>query len=1213
MDQTKYTLSDLLAELGMDINNLQGFLWKLNQILSTNSDSVEITQTRRDGTVDKVLVPSVGFLAGQVKNIESRFESLLNSNNNVVGVKDNNGNLRKFELKNTASLIKDLERINQANLGVPTEFRVKNNWFFESFLNPLLFISVNVEQYVGQDIDRFEVKRLIVNTEGDDDKITYFDQTYKAKNDISYNALVLDLSQRGISYNEDSNIVDLPPSINRARGSFDVMQIFEEDVAEVIAGQSITSLTKKYKLNTLQYTYLVNGRQTNRFLQVGDTLILDDGTEFEVKGLDKNERTVILTRVFGLGGVTNGANVLRIKPQAYKVPELQINLGFNEREVIFVRPISSKMDMTTDFYSNGFGIYSNELQIKLQDGSVSTLDTFYQNFVSDFGLLFMNYAKEKKIPATLGAVPTAPVLNPSNFKVVMIDSHLKDTSNSTELKNRLGAQEKLRNELKELDKSIDSLKADLNTNKSLNNNQKLSIQKDLDSKTKQKSTTFSQLSTVSKEITLALKTTPEFAAQGKYKVRGFWEIPSGKDTDYGKQEIVQFRVRFKYLSKKGTSANAEQFSDIGQAGNTAFFSNYEEFLTKARSRDYDTSTGTYTWADENISDPEEVNTNQLDISIRKGESVQIQIKSLSEAGWPDNPIESPWSDPITIDFPDDIQSQEESSMISQEAFAEASKIGFQEELESRGLDIHLQSAFTTGDKYYSHRAEDIASGFFTPEGNVVNLYQIIKNLSDEIASLKKAISTDKGIIKVSIFDKDGNQISVSNGQEITLFAGFYRDLIKNTSGNTVVYEDGKIINTQYSISIENSSQTPLELVSFIMGGMDQPVPTSYPGSFLDADYNTNRRYDKAPLTANDIVSGFFAGLNQKTGYQSSQVKSQFMYLRYMDYGLGAKLYSGDNLDTTQATSSSNPRSFTTQLKYDYRGRVVSGSAAPGAKIPFNAGHYLPYDPTFNGNNSFSPNTNVFSGFVADPANPGLFIASTNPGYLTEFCIHKSHPKLEALASTYTGHGAREIFVPTYNLNEASSGVQKYLPFSHGLHFDTTSDVQKNLFGTAYFAQAEYNRPIAPTISTVSNTEVLTEENYPIKLSFEPNDEYLIGRYTCGAYLFLMPGSRTDLAVDGNHPILSRKQVAFGPENAINIPLVFQFRCSDKLGFIGGFRFDTTLKNVKYTKKIGIDLYLKGESPFSFDISVECQYQRETATSTPIIPNRGKRKFLDQAV
>ena len=51
-----------------------------------------------------------------------------------------------------------------------------------------------------------------------------------------------------------------------------------------------------------------------------------------------------------------------------------------------------------------------------------------------------------------------------------------------------------------------------------------------------------------------------------------------------------------------------------------------------------------------------VNINQLDIPIRKGEQVEIQAKSISEAGWPSNPLESEWSTAVRVEFPADLSS-----------------------------------------------------------------------------------------------------------------------------------------------------------------------------------------------------------------------------------------------------------------------------------------------------------------------------------------------------------------------------------------------------------------------------------------------------------------------------------------------------------------------------------------------------------------------------
>ena len=69
-------------------------------------------------------------------------------------------------------------------------------------------------------------------------------------------------------------------------------------------------------------------------------------------------------------------------------------------------------------------------------------------------------------------------------------------------------------------------------------------------------------------------------------------------------------------------------------------------------------------------------------------------------------------------------------------------------------------------------------------------------------------------------------------------------------------------------------------------------------------------------------------------------------------------------------------------------------------------------------------------------------------------------------------------------------------------------------------------------------------------------------------------------------------------------MIYQFRASDKLGHIGGYRNLSALNNVKYAKKIGIDISIKDESLFSFDIEVTSQYKKETTLDSPIVPARG---------
>ena len=1182
------SLSEILNQLGVQTANAQELISKMNQALTTNSSQVEVTQINSDDptTSTTIPIPSIGYMNGRIEEIDAKFKTLLNANGNTIGVKDDQGNVKRFELNDITQTITDLEKIGDANLGLPTRFKTKNNWFFESFLSPLLYVPIDVTNYISDDISKFEVRRVIVNVGEDADLITYFNNTYKGKNTINYTTLLTDLLNNGISYFEDTNIVDLPGAINRYRGTFKVQSISEITVPETINGEILSYSKIKYVLDKLDYTDVTGATPAaqRRELSIGSRLITEENSEYVVESVDTKDKSVILKRVFGSDGIVLFEN-LRIKPELYRSPSLAVNIGYNEREVIFIKPISSKMDLTVDFISNGFGIYTNELQITLQSGQNLTLNEYYNNFVADFGLLFLSFAKEKKLPNSLGFQPNSPTLTASNFKVLQIDSHVTNTDSASTVKNLVSQKESINSNLRELDKSIDTLKKTINSSGNQNDAIRLKAQSDLNNKTAARAQAFSQLSTVVKELSLNVKTSPEFSISPKYRVRGFWEIPSDIDSPYGLQKIVQFKIAYRYLSanKDAAAADPITFTDATGTQRTGYFSPWTEVLTKAKQKTYNSTTGLYEWTEENVADPNSVNINQLDISIRKGESVEIKIKSLSEAGFPDNPVESDWSESITIDFPSNIQSSEENTLIAQQAMADESRIALQEELNARGLDLHLSTAFTSKDKYYSHTTDAIASGFFLADGTAISLYDKLKDIADSLSAIQASLSTATAELIVSIVTPEGSEVQVTNGTTVDLFAGYYVDSAKLTDGSL---DKGKIVSKEYQVKIRNASQTPLELLSTLGGGIGVAAPTSFPGSSTDTQYNTYLRYDKVPLNVNGVSSASFAAFTQKTGYQSSQVKSQFIYARYYSADNSKRLYYGDMVDQSIPTSTINVQSYGPNQNYAFKssnGQITTNWQN------YMVGHYVPSIP------SGGSSAEVWSGTVSS----GTAVGN---GTLTEFCIHKDHPYLKNLGTVGTFNTNIFLGLSTNSVYEFSGDTitnpsQKYLPFSQAPHFNTSAEAGTNEFGVPYYAQAERVTPEAPyaygdILYSALNT-------FPIKLGFGTGDDYLIGKKTCGSYLFVMPQSYAAISVDGSNARSSKRTVSAGSAASITIPVVFQFRTTDKIGEIGGWSTGQKLTNITYTKIIGLDIYSKS-GLFEFDIKVSGKHQRDTIITSPTI-------------
>ena len=122
----------------------------------------------------------------------------------------------------------------------------------------------------------------------------------------------------------------------------------------------------------------------------------------------------------------------------------------------------------------------------------------------------------------------------------------------------------------------------------------------------------------------------------------------------------------------------------------------------------------------------------------------------------------------------------------------------------------------------------------------------------------------------------------------------------------------------------------------------------------------------------------------------------------------------------------------------------------------------------------------------------------------------------------------------------------------------------------------------------------------VKTSFESTDQYLLGRKTTGSYLFVSSDDHENIQVTGD-ATQSIKAVAFGQQNSINIPIVFQYRMTDYFGTgggasggIGNIAGDSTgsTVNLTYAKRLGFDIYPNGEDVVQFDVEMFAKYRSD---------------------
>lgn len=1118
---TNNSLTQFLQQLLRVQKNSMEIVGKLTEITSSSADAVVITQEDSAGLTQTYELPSIGSIRNDIDRIDANFNKLIGQDGQTITVRMADGSFKKII---QANLFNEPKQI--GTLLVPSKFNKKNNWFFESFLNPLLYVSFDITNYVEYNTQQVSYMRLIVNADTDEKKL-YFDNTLKNKNDINYDTLIKNLNDRGITYFIDSDVASLPASIARYSGFFDVISYSDEIVTKVQAnGVNTQEKVRKYKLNTLKYTDNLQNFKSTQTLKVGDKVEVGLSTTYEITSIDTNSNTVIFKKVSGTEGIPTGTDVLKIAVSAFSIKEVQINVAFDERQVIFVKAIDRDSNLTTRDFSPGAAFYSNELVITTGSGDI-TLDKYYKQEVLDFGLSLMALGKEGNVPVIYGEKPDAPRVEATNLQVLQINKQKTDTEAVKTIKAKLTQKDTLKAEITQLDVSINNAKQLLNTTNFNSDTERQAVKNQLDTLTSQRVSTSNLYASIVQELSAISNNRPSELDSPMYRIRGFFPIPSAKPSARTlDQEIVQFVISYRYLRKDGTATGTDQLDFVDNNGEKVrgYFSNWNEIITKARGKVYDTNLGVYVWANENVENGDSININQIDIPITPGEQVEIRVKSISEAGWPVNPLTSDWSTSVIIPFPANLGTDQEIVTALNAAAAEETRVTFNQDLAARGVDTHIAGSFVQKDKYYPHNTDNIASGFFTSDGSIITLYNKLLEIDKELATIKATIEKAKGQLTVYVVDENGSKYKVSNNSMVDLFAGYYAEIVKTLP---VESRKGAIINKRYNIIIENTSVTPLQLVSLFPGGLDTGLPVS--NTSTDLDYKNSRKYDIVPLSLSglDAINTTNENTYQASPFQSAQVLSQYMYGRATDIGL--------------------------------KQTVVGASGS--ATIEENSLY-----PETSGSSTFSY---IWDGFAG--VNGG--------GYASDFCIHISHPDI-------VNGNLTDLNEPTIT----TGGEAVYPAFTHANYFNLQSSDENGKIQLQYLSH--------------DTSDTIVKNRYPAKLGFYTNDKYLIGRNTCGSYLFASPAKYGDILIDGTD-YKATKELLFGQEFQISIPVLYQFRMTDYfgsgskgLGRIGG---DNGIKNITYSKKIGFDIFVKDETKFSFDIQVTSKYKADSPGQSSISP------------
>jgi len=1226
---TNNSLSNTLKKL-LEINaNSLKIYERINEAITTETKDVPLEILTAEGTTKTVYVPAFGYMKRELERLDTNLKALSGLGKGNTKIKLPDGSYQSIitsALKTPANDITSVIR--------PERFSTKSNYFFEDFLNPLLTTTIDVSGQVTEETERVLIKRIIFDSTNET-TVEYFKSNYNKSENLDYFTVIRDVVNNNLAYIVDEEVRDLPFRNSQYGGKFDITSI--DTLKKDVIVEGVTK-KKSVKLITVdKLTYNDNGKDLNdtELLKTGDELMLNSGnknTRYKIVKIDGSTRQLELELIEGYEALKIGTDVLSIYKYTNTGLNVQVNCGFNERILVFIKAIDPDSNMLAEKWSPGIGLYTNELTFLQEDGTFIRLDDYYKENVADFGQYIKALKEDAIPPATVGVTPDAPTLDNRNFKVVQINRHLTKNDASDKIKKFSADKTSVEENIKKLDDTIAKKRTEISTKKYESEVQRDKDKSELNSLIEERASETKLYNSLVNQIQSLASSTNVTNITPKFRVRGFWAVPAPKKVaDTVPQKVVQFSIQYRYLSTNGKSSEVSQlpFTD-GTREKTAVFSNWNEIKTKPRSRGRIKpvlATGQklrpmkFEWKESLVEDAQEINFNQLDIAINQNELVEIRVRSISEAGYPANPIYSDWSEPITIDFPEAEIDTTDLDALVEKNLAEVAAVKISSELTSKGVFTHVDESFIANEKFYAHNAASIASGFLSAEQKPISVFDKLIALESQIAALKEGIEAEVGELVVTLRAEDGTVTVIQNNTVNQVFAGYYVDEVAELS-----VKKGHIVTKTFKLLLENTKATQLELVSRLTGDRNKPVyRSSTAGSIEDTNgfgvgsndqentaidakvssdsyYTSEGKYDLAPIQYQNISASAIGSydLLLSAPYQSAQRRGQFIYSRYMDVANQNPHYITDSLISGASPSLTN---------YEYTLSYSSFMPPDSSNLQLITpnGNALSNDFIWTG--TFGRHAGVqningeFEAEMIDVCSIGTIGAAA---YNTGIFMHKDHPELENLYSNWmTDEDGNQIAYSDTSqkdslqalVNQATNTMPITATFVSGKSFRSVGAFGSSLINVNNIKakqQLAYQ-------DTENNSSTIIPLNRSLKMSFDSNDQFLLGGRSCGSFLFMSPINLSSLSVDGEtkqsrRAIKGRDKSGLDNSNALSVDVVFQYRMTDYFGNdpesdrgrIGG-QAKLTFPNLTYTKKMGFDIFDKFDNQFMFDLEIFAKY------------------------
>lgn len=936
---TTDSLKDYYVKLQGLYENAVNILTAINQSLVSNASEITVDIADTDDTTTTVRIPSFLYMENKIEQLENNFNNLFDLPNSGDAWFTKSQDMIKLKMvrSNTAPLSPVMQLNN-------VYASITDNNFMNDLVSPKTFLKLNVTN-LPDNIESMFMKKVIIYSK------TLFDEL-NSTNIQSYSDLIAALYnyKSNVDYKEYDSVLDLPIKKDTYNSSFKIVDIPEIDgstnpwVDESYGNHK--HLSYKLRLDTLEYSDEENSAIIFT-LKAGDYICLgNEMVVYKVKNVDLSSNTIIIEETIGHISLQtyleNSEMILTLYNENYgRWNYVEVPLEENQYICIFlgtiynnVRSLLSKpyfVDLSTivmkdsngnimkDEYGNDITYldYYNEYCINIGDLIKGLTESAYPQ-ISNYTPIQLNLLQSSE---QIKDVVSLSISGENVLQVVPINKHLTNDSTSEEIINLHAQKNDLNAKLDTLRDNInDTYNTMLNTDFSQTTTVSWkSMQSQINNYYTERTTIQKQLSAVIDNINSKSTDLKGIGDEIKYRIRGITFVDDLENLLHSiandKCDIVGIDVEYKY---KSTSKDTSSLTVI----NSSTFTDWNKLNTIDRQRHlvFDKNINSYKLEYVDYAKTDNIiKWNQIDIPIQSGEDVIIRVRYKLNIGQPFVNIYTPWSDELTVIFPDEYNDDIELKSIIATNANDTINASFTNTLINEGYQEHIQNKIAAADSIFFHQPDNIYSGFTTSENNLISLKDKLYSMSQDIERYKTLIDNETNS-KFSVyltFDDQNVELSPNATNKINIY---------NTDHIT-----GNFIKKEMNLIIKNTGTTRINLYSIFPGNTSIPLILSDIEFYNE--YITN--YERVPMIVDNTIAPQYLGqwiyFRQNNPYTKRDVYYNIEKQRVNDVNA---IFSGSellydskatdyiNTDNAQVLLGYRKRKFSFDTDYNIENRIV---------------------------------------------------------------------------------------------------------------------------------------------------------------------------------------------------------------------------------------------------------------------------------------------------